>query len=204
MTSTTAWTSNNNELAVDMVKGALCQKIGWKKLEESSHFQYLKELITLTGVNNICDVGCGAGELGRVYNNYTYDGYDLPHIIENVSKIVNPQLNYHSFDATDNNYDYSIFTYYDMLVCNSFISELNNPIDILYKLLSNTSNYFIIHRQKFGNKTEIIQYKTYADLLTSQSIIGIEDFKQILKMSNTRVVKEYMFDGLVSLLIKKI
>jgi hypothetical protein len=201
MNTTTAWTSKNPELSRDMINGALCKKPGWKKLEESSHFNYLNELILMTGVKTICDIGCGAGELGRVYKTYNYEGYELPHIIENVSKVVNPNLIYHNFDA--NNFNYNVFQQYDLLVCNGFISELNNPLDIVSKLLENTSKYLIIHRQKINNKTEIINYKTYADLLTCQSILGVNDIKQILKGTNTIIEKELYFDGLVSLLIKK-
>lgn len=197
----TAWTSNDDNLAKDMINGVLCKKPGWKKLEESSHFKYLNELILMTGCKSICDIGCGGGELGRVYKDYQYNGYDLPHIIEKVSKVCNPQLNYHHYDA--NNFTHNLFQQYELLVCNSFISELTNPLEILTQLLKNTSKYLIIHRQKIGNKTEIIQYTTYANLLTSQSIIGVEDFKQVLKETNTRVVKEFMFDNLVSLLISK-
>ena len=89
------------------------------------------------------------------------------------------------------------------MVCNGFISELNNSLEIIQNLLENTSKYLIIHRQKIGKKTEIIKYKTYADLLTSHTIIGIEDLNKILQKTNTRVVKEFMFEGLVSLLISK-
>ena len=201
MNTNTAWTSNDDNLAIDMINGALCKKPGWKKLEESSHFKYLNELILMTGIKTICDIGCGAGELGRVYKDYNYEGYDLPHIIEKVSKVVNPHLNYHNFDG--NNFNYNLFTKYDLLVCNGFISELNNSLEIIQNLLENTSKYLIIHRQKIGKKTEIIKYKTYADLLTSHTIIGIEDLNKILQKTNTRVVKEFMFEGLVSLLISK-
>lgn len=201
MNCTTAWTSKNCELEKDMINGALCKKPGWKKLEYSLHFTYLNQLILITGEQTICDIGCGAGELGRVYKDYTYEGYDLSHIVENVSKVVNPQLNYKYFDA--NNFNYILFKKYDLLICNSFISELINPLEIIKNLLENTSKYLIIHRQKISNKTEIINYKTYADLLTSQSIIGIEDLKEIFKETNTCVIKEFYFDGLVSLLITK-
>jgi hypothetical protein len=201
MNCITAWTSENHELEKDMINGALCKKPGWKKLEYSSHFTYLNELILMTNEKSICDIGCGAGELGRVYKDYHYEGYDLQHIVENVSKVVNPQLTYNYFDA--NNFNYNLFKKYDLLICNGFISELINPLEIIKNLLENTNKYLIIHRQKIGNKTEIINYKTYADLLTSQSIVGIEDLKQILKFTNTRVVKQCMFDGLVSLLITK-
>jgi hypothetical protein len=197
----TAWTSNNDSLALDMINGALCKKPGWKKLEEVSHFKYLNELILTTGVKTICDLGCGAGELGRVYKDYQYEGYDLPHIIEKVSKVVNPLLRYHAFDA--NNYAYNLLQPYELLVCNSFVSELTNPLGILRQILNNTSKFLILHRQKIGAKTGLEKYVTYANLTTHCSILGVADLNCVLKETGTQVVKELAFDGLVSLLIVK-
>ena len=201
MNNITAWTSKNINLEKDMIDGALCKKLGWERLEKTTHFKYLHKLILMTEIQSICDIGCGAGELGRVYKDYRYNGYDLSHIIENVSKVVNPQLKYHDFNA--DKFNYNLFKQYDLMICNSFISELNNPLEIISNLLENTSKYLIIHRQKIGNKTEIKKYKTYADLTTSQSIIGIDDLKQTLKKTNMSIVKEFMFDGLISFLITK-
>jgi trans-aconitate methyltransferase len=140
-----AW-FNEDVLPSDMVKGATGEK-GWSKLEDAEHFKVLNQFISNLTINKMVDIGCGAGELGRVLSNINYTGFDLPHIINKVSKIVNPNLNYIYFNADD--FDYSILKEYDLLVCNSFISELNNPIEVLTKLIDNTTNYLLIHRQFF-------------------------------------------------------
>lgn len=176
MVNKTAW-YNENELPNDMVLGAIGKK-GWAKLEHSEHFGTLDKVISSISPKKIADIGCGAGELGRIYENTGYTGFDLPHIIEKVSKVVNPNLDYKVFDAY--NFDYNEFKNYDVLVCNGFISELTNPIEIIKKLLENTEGYLLIHRQFFSDKTEIINYNTYGNLKTPRCIININELNDIL------------------------
>lgn len=172
----TAW-YNNDVLPIEMVKSAM-GLTGWSRLENSTHFPYLNDLIKKCDFKNIADIGCGAGEIGRVYSEFDYSGFDLPHIIENVSKKVNPNLKYFEFDAYD--FDYSIFKNYDMLLCNSFLSELPEPIQVIKKILINTKKYLIIHRQYFSNNSEINEYNTYGNLKTVRSFISENEFKNLL------------------------
>jgi hypothetical protein len=195
-----AWLENNDTLIKDMINGALGLKPGWKKLEFTDHYDYLKQLIDLTNEKSICDLGCGAGELGRVLRSYTYLGLDLPHIVDRVGKFVNPDLKYQYFDA--NNYDFTQLKPYGLIICNSFISELPNSCDILNQIIENTSNYLIVHRQEFTTeKTCNSIYKTYGDNDTTRSHISEDDFTALLK--NHRIIKAFDFDGLKSLLIKR-
>lgn len=172
----TAW-YDNNSLPSDMVNGALGHK-GWGRLESSDHFKILNDLIKSVNPKSIADLGCGAAEIGRLYPEIDYTGFDLPHIIEKVAKTVNPNLKYQNFDAY--NFDYTVFKQYDLLVCNSFISELTEPINVLKQILENSDHYLIIHRQFFSDKTEFIEYETYANLRTIRSHIGLEDFNNLL------------------------
>jgi len=172
-----AW-FNEDVLPHDMIKGATGEK-GWAKLEDSEHFKVLNKMVINLNVNKMADIGCGAGELGRVLSNIDYTGFDLPHIINKVSKIVNPNLKYIYFNA--DNFKYSVFEEYDLLVCNGFISELNNPIEVLSKLIENTTNYLLIHRQFFSNETSFSKYTTYGNLSTTKSHIGYNDFIGLLK-----------------------
>lgn len=196
MNKKTAW-YNEDILPQDMVDGANGKK-GWPKLEHSTHFKILKELIELCNSKNIADLGCGAGELGRIYSNMDYTGFDLPHIIELVSKKVNPNLNYVKFDA--NNFNYSDINKFDLIVCNGFISELPNPIPILKKIIENTKKFLIIHRQFFGNKTELKEYKTYGKLNTIINYISITDFNDLIV--NHTIIKEYNKSYGKSILLK--
>jgi hypothetical protein len=177
MENKTAW-YNDNELPNEMVLGATGGK-GWPKLEHSEHFKTLNEVISSVKPKNIADIGCGAAELGRIYNNINYTGFDLPHIIEKVSKVVNPSLSYKPFDAY--NFDYSEFKNYDILICNGFISELTRPFEVISNLLENTEHYLLIHRQYFSNKTEIVEYQTYGNLKTPRCHIDLDELKNMLK-----------------------
>jgi hypothetical protein len=177
MENKTAW-YDDNELPNDMVLGAIGGK-GWAKLEHSEHFKILDEVISSVKPKNIADIGCGAAELGRLYNSISYTGFDLPHIIEKVSKVVNPSLSYKTFDAYD--FDYSEFKNYDILICNGFISELTKPFEVIAKLLENTERYLLIHRQYFSNKSEIVEYQTYANLKTTSYHLDFDELKNMLK-----------------------
>lgn len=180
-----AW-YNETILPKEMVSKVISPENGWSKLEHSDHFRFLDELINLTESKTIADIGCGTAELGRIYNNFNYTGFDLPHIIEKVSKVVNPNLNYQVFDAY--NFDYTFFKKYDLLICNGFISELNEPIQVLKNLLDNTKKYLIIHRQIFDDKSKVIEYKTYGDLLTTVCHIDINELNKLL--INHKIVKK--------------
>ena len=173
----TAW-FNEDILPIDMIKGATGEK-GWSKLEDSDHFSVLNSFIKDLDFLKMSDIGCGAAELGRVLSNINYTGFDLPHIIDKVSKIVNPNLKYVYFNA--DNFDYSVLKEYDLLVCNSFISELSNPIEVLKKLINNTSKYLLIHRQYFNLVgTNFSEYVTYGNLPTIRTHIGFSDFNKLL------------------------
>jgi len=192
----TAW-YDDKILPEQMVRGALGLN-GWPRLEKSDHFSVLDDLINTSSFTNIGDLGCGAGEVGRVYSKYQYTGYDLPHIIEKVSKVVNPYLNYVDFDAYD--FDYSSIKKHDMIICNSFISELKDPFSVLQNILNNTSNCLILHRQQFSNNTNFQEYSTYGNLVTPRSFIGIDEFNSILK--DHKVIKQVECHGM-SLLIQR-
>jgi hypothetical protein len=184
MEKKTAW-YNDDILPNEMVSGAIGQK-GWVRLEHSEHFKVLDGLVKLVNPKKIADVGCGAAELGRVYIGINYTGFDLPHIIEKVSKVVNKNLKYENFDAND--FDYTVFKEYDLLICNGFISELTNPIEVLKKLIENTSGYLIIHRQFFSNETNFSEYMTYGELTTIRSHISLDEFNTLLR--NHKIIKQ--------------
>jgi hypothetical protein len=193
----TAW-YDQRVLPEQMVRGALGLN-GWPRLENSDHFSVLDDLVNMSSFSRIGDLGCGAGEIGRVYSKYQYTGYDLPHIIEKVSRVVNPTLNYVSFDAYD--FDYSIIQKHDMIICNSFISELKEPLRVMQNILNNVSKYLLLHRQQFSNSTKFQDYSTYGDLITPRSFIGVGEFNNMLK--EHKVIKQVEFHHGMSVLIER-
>lgn len=163
----------------EMVKGAKAEIPGWKKLEYTDHFKVLDELIKSIDVKSIVDMGCGAAEIGRLYDSLEYLGVDLPHVIENVAKVVNPNLEYLEFDANESSFDF--LENYDLVLMNGFLSEMPDPIEILESVLSNSLNYVIIHRQDFTDSldTFIQTYNSYGGIKATNSVINLEEFKII-------------------------
>lgn len=198
MKKNTAW-YNIDILPNEMIAGANGSK-GWPKLEDSEHFKTLKELISLSNPSKMADIGCGAGELGRIYKENNYVGYDLPHIIDKVARIVNPNINFEYFDAYE--FDYTNFKKFDLLVCNGFISELTEPMYVIEKLINNSEKSLIIHRQFFGEQNNLVNYSTYGNLSTPRCIIKIEDLEKLLtKHTITKFVNGIWGD---SVLIERI
>ena len=77
---TTAW-FDKNVLPSSMVN------TNFKCLEESDHFDALKACFDMVrDSETLLDLGCGAAEVARVFNNFDYTGADLPHIVEEATE----------------------------------------------------------------------------------------------------------------------
>jgi len=187
----TAW-RDETVLPQDMLMGAMGLKQGWKQLEDTDHCYSLKECLDQIPENSkIIDIGCGSGDLGRVFNKYIYTGCDLPHIIEKVAKKKNPNLVYRYFDAENDSYTF--LQEYDCIIMNSFLSEIPFYDKCLMKVLLNSRKYVLIHRQEFTNKeSHLIEYETYAGLSTVKSIINRENFIKISKNNGFYCKKELL------------
>lgn len=179
----TAW-YNEEQLPKSMLDAVQGKISGWKLLEESDHFPALKKCMDLcTNNKKVLDLGCGAGEISRVFKDIFYTGADLKHVIDKVAKIKNPNANFIIFDA--NTDDYSFFQDYDVIVMNSFLSEMPDYFKILNKILFYSKKYIILHRQEFGNeKSHIKDYQSYGNLITSKTIINYTEFIDLCKKNN--------------------
>ena len=178
-TPPTAW--YNPEITSDMVKGARCELEGWRKLEEADHFPALERLLKIIPPNfkKLADLGCGAGEVSRVFPDYEYTGFDLPHIIVNVAQEINPTATYKKIDIND--VDFNIFSSYDIILCNSFISELPNGDAILKSLFAARPKYILLHRQEISHESiHCEDYKTYGNLTTPKCILSNQFFTETL------------------------
>jgi hypothetical protein len=185
----TAW-FNNDVLPNEMIRGAKAEIPGWKVLEESEHFKVLDSIIKKINPESICDIGCGSAEVGRIYKNLKYCGVDLPHIIQNVAKKLNPNNFYIEADAEDS-FDFSFVEQYDVILMNSFISELTEPLKFLKKLLIYNVNYVIIHRQSLTeSNTHLENYTTYGGIQTTNSQINLDDL-------NLGIIQEYYIENVL-------
>lgn len=195
----------------------------WAVLEKNQdHFPILKKLLSKAFADcsdvpiNIADVGCGAGDLGRVIvretdwrdHFLTYEGFDLSHIIEKVSKVANPNNKYENFDAYDPAQDFSFLNKYQVVVMNAFIDVLERSVEVLRKVLLNAGDYVILHRQTFdeNGKTRTTEHSSYGSI-SYQSIINKKEFEDLLLETGFEVVLwEVVFPGVNShdsLLLKK-
>ena len=175
-----AW-YNNSILPTEMAKGAKAEILGWKTLENTLHFKVLDALIKKSNGESMLDIGCGAAEVGRVYPKLKYAGADLPHIIEGVAREVNPDNTYFTFDA-HNSENLDFIRDYDIILMNSFISEILNPLEFLEKVFQNSQKNIIIHRQDFNNeKTFLENYNSYGGLVATNTNINYEDFIALCK-----------------------
>lgn len=167
----------------------------FKKLEESEHFNSLLNCFSkIENCHSIIDLGCGTGEVGRVFSDFSYVGADLPHIIEKVSKIKNPKNNYIKFDIEKDSLDF--LKKYDIVVMNGFISEIPNWYLALSKVLLNSNKYIILHRQSITNdKTSLFEYNTYGSLKTTNNVINYKELNNLFEMNCfEKIFETYSFD----------
>ena len=221
----TAW--YNPEIASDMVKGALCQLKGFNKLEDADHFPYLKDHLEKipSPLKKLADVGCGAGEISRAFPNYDYIGFDLPHIVEEVALKVNPDSKYEKLDVVEAGSETirNTFSSFDIVLCNSVISELENGESVLNSIFEASPNYIILHRQEIQPNpflkenpatTQILEnYTTYGGLPTIKCVLSENSIMKMQKLHNFSCVQAFpitrysLSDGsvsyLMSLLFKK-
>jgi len=205
-----AW-YDSKDLPSQMVQGALGQLPGWKRLEHASHFIVLDSFIQhiRNKVSSIADIGCGAGELVRICKSYGKRavGYDLDHIIEQAAKNINPNLEFETFDAYAS--DFKFVEEYDLVICNSFLSELNNSVEVVNKIVANLQHgkYLIIHRQAITNKPKSYTepYTTYAGLETPVYIMSNLEIADTLTRHNCIIIgQEEISKTQISLLIEKL
>ena len=187
----TAW-YNNDILPQEMIKAA--KGITWGfKLENAPHFPVLQEaILACRDSETIIDIGCGAGEVGRVFNQFKYTGIDLNHIVENVAKKQNKDLTYLSFDAYESSFEFC--KEYDIVLCNSFLSEIEFPTKILNKILTNAKKYVVIHRQKYTNEEQVFEAFTYGGLRSPQYSISTIEFNKIIKNNFTPLYNKQVDD----------
>lgn len=150
-------------------------------LRDSVHFPPLGECVLRAArARTVLDVGCCKAELAKTFPDLDYTGADLEHIIEGVSKVLQPSLKYIYFNA--DNDDYSFMSNYDIVVMNSFLSETTNPLIVLDQVLQYASKYVILHRQDIDTAdTHLVEYSTYGGLRATNSIINRQNFVDILK-----------------------
>ncbi len=197
----TAW--YNKDILPQQMLEAANGKIWGFTLEKAPHFHILQEsLNTCKDAKTLLDIGCGAGEIGRVFTNFDYTGGDLDHIIENVAKKKNPQLKYFAFDAYESSFEFC--KNYDVILCNGFLSEITSCTSVLEKILNYAKKYIIIHRQIFSDDGQATMYNTYGGLQTYDNTINTVIFNKLVKNNFTPLYNEIVQNNTRTITLKRI
>lgn len=165
-------------------------------LEKSDHFPTLKRMIDLfkqmsdDPINRTFDLGCGAGEVGRVFGtSLFYEGGDLFHIIEGVARVINPSLRFRSVDVYED--DLFFLKDHSLVLMNAFIDVLEHPLFILEKVLQFSQKFVLLHRQSLSaqHETHLEKHSSYGSF-SYQSIINWDDFGKLLKKRNFEIIHQ--------------
>ena len=175
----------------------------WEKLENSDHWPILKSLLDycyFSGAKKLCDIGCGAGSLGRIYKSMEYTGVDLDNIIQNVAK-KHYNGNYISCDIVVEQ-DLSFLKEYDCIISNAFFDILKDPL-IIEEIMKHSKKFIIIHRQNIGEDTNSYITNSYNGLPTYRSQIGKKDLEEIIDKYNFSIHSVKTYGNQYSFILEK-
>lgn len=164
---------------IDSMNKASSGELWGHKLEGSSHFPLLKLILDRVGHHGLLlDVGCGAGDLSRVWGGQ-YVGVDLDWIIDNVSKSCNPDATFIKADIQKG--DLKSLPECRVIFANAFLDVVHNPCEVLRKLCNLKSDYVIIHRQRVSKtKPDVVELReSYGDSQVPSSIITFQELNEI-------------------------
>ena len=180
---------NNTAWFNDAVLPAAMLNSGFKPLHQSDHYEALDKCMSLAEGESLLDIGCGIAEAATTFPAYKYTGVDLPHVIEQAARVKNPQTNFIAFNANKDTYDF--VRDYDIVLMNSFISEMPDWYRCLNNVLYNSKEYVIIHRQEVTSDSSYLrEYTTYADLKTTNSVINYDELKRVFYFNGFDIVYE--------------
>ena len=156
---------------------------------ETNHGKVLEQLVTGLAHLWVIDLGCGKCGAKDIFPDY--NGIDLP-----------------EWDVYK---DSCLFiAEYDIVLMNAFIDALEKPMIVLNLILSNATNYVVLHRQEFTDeKTHCTKELAYGGW-TWHSKINREEFEKLLVHRKFKIIKELSCgfdnwkDGGSSILMQKI
>jgi hypothetical protein len=168
----------------------------------SDHFKAIKQCFSHIGeAKSLIDLGCGKAEISDAFPEYKYCGADLPHIIQKVSKISKPSLEFIEFDATICSMDF--VSSFDVIVMNSFLSEIKKADEILCKVLEHAPKYVVIHRQEIKDKEGVEEYLTYGGLKTTKYTFDRNQLDKVIESSGfTKIFETQCLGSFRSLTLK--
>lgn len=139
--------------------------------------QVLKKLIDSVDYHRCLDIGCGTGQVVQLIDK-RYAGIDLDHIIENVAEKAGFNGLYYSFDVEKE--DVTQATAYDLVIMSAFIDVMQNPIEVLARILPYCTKYVIIHRQELTLYPTVITEEPSYGGFTYHSKINEKEFSEAI------------------------
>lgn len=159
--------------------------------DETYHYTALRACIEQIGESglNLIDVGCGTGFISEYCAEHNYHGADLPHVINGCALINYPEHFYKYTDVINDDLVY--LKRFDIVLVNALIDVMENPVDILKKILSNASNWVVIHRQEITEKgqTRVVKNPSYGGK-TFHSIFNRAEFNDLIERLGYRIIRE--------------
>lgn len=156
-------------------------------MDKVYHLKVFSELLKeIEGKVYPIDLGCGTAALSMFFDFYC--GADLPDIIENSSKRNFPKFTYFYCDIIED--DLNFIDVFNLVILNAVIDIMQNPLEILEKILENTSDYLILHRQEVSIlPTHIIKNESYGGF-TYHSIINRNKLLELFEIKKFKIIKE--------------
>lgn len=170
-----------------MLDGA--RGILFPKLLESDHVGILKQLIIAAQPKRMIDIGCCSAEVSLLAKDFEYVGADLEDVINNVSKVMHPEISYISFDAFTSNFKF--VEEYDTILMNAFIDVLEDGENIFANVLNAASSKVILHRQCIRKNNEVNLLSSPYNGKTYQCVFSISTFKSILTKNNFKIKQQH-------------
>jgi trans-aconitate methyltransferase len=177
---------SNSESYTKMLEGA--RGILFPKLLNSDHVGILKQLISEAKPRKMLDLGCCSAEVSLLADNFEYTGADLENVINNVSKVMHPEVSYISFDAETT--DFKFIKDYDTILMNAFIDVLKDGDRVFDKVLSEARSKVILHRQCIRKESELNILSSPYNGKTYQYVLSISSFKSILQKNNFKIKQQ--------------
>lgn len=158
----------------------------------NEHLKVFVKMLEDTGLSNVplLDIGCGTAMLSKHCKTFLYHGADLQHVIAASAMRNYPRNSYRIMDIHDD--DLKWIHQFPVVVMNGFVDVMQNPIEILDKVLSNATEYVIIHRQEISTtlETHVTKNGSYGGE-TFHSIINRKIFEHLIDRNHFDIVKEY-------------
>lgn len=200
----TCWYSPN---VVNEMNNFYDKHLNTTMMKHMAAFASLLELTDERG-SKLLDLGCGTGMVSEWCRNYEYTGADLPHILGGSAMRNYPKHFYRAVDIVND--DLAWINEYQIVVLNAVIDIMENPIDVLKKVLDAGPKNIIIHRQEITDlgKTMVVKNDSYGGY-TYHSIINRAEFYKLIDEYEYYAVRELNLcftnweNGGTSFLLKK-